>query len=114
MAPRTRSRYAFCYGITDDQGRQYLTDREPFRYAVFDDNRVHVCRDGDTLQGIASTYFAPLPDAPLLWWILADFQKSPIIDPTVKLTAGRVIDVPSVRTIVDRIFSEARRRELGL
>ena len=114
MAPRLRSRFSFCLGVLDDNGTQYLTEREPYRYRVFADNRTHVCIAGDNLHNLAARYFAPLPDAPQLWWVIADFQPVPFVDPTVALEAGRVLTIPSVRTILDKIFDESRRREMGL
>lgn len=114
MPPRTRSRFSFSLGVKDSAGRMYLTEREPYRYRAFTDNMTHTCVAGDTLQNIASRYFVPLPDAAQLWWIIADFQPTPIVDPTLALQPGDVLIIPSVRTIVDKIFSEARRLEMGL
>jgi hypothetical protein len=46
-----------------------------------------------------------------LWWVIADFQSDPIHDPTRKLKRGRVLIIPSERTLTEEIFSERRRRE---
>jgi hypothetical protein len=74
------------------------------------DTRVHVVAQGDTLEGLAGRYFAPLPRACGFWWVLADFQPDPIVDPTLELDVGRRLLVPSLRVLTDVILSEQRRR----
>ncbi len=83
---------------------------EAFRFRPFSDTREHVVRQGDTLFTLAGQYFAPIPRACGLWWIIADFQPDPIHDPTLDLEVGRVLLVPSHRTLTEEIFSERRRR----
>ncbi len=114
MPPFTRSRFSFSLGIRDAAGKMYLTDYEPFAYQAFPSNIMHVCTDDQTLQGIADLYFSPLPDAALLWWIIADFQPQPIRDPTLRLVAGQTLVIPSMQVVLDKIFSETRRAEMGL
>lgn len=111
MPPRRYSRYTFSSGILDESERLFLTDREPYRFRPLPDNRQHVVKEGDTLFSLAGRYFAPLPRPAGLWWIIADFQPDPIHDPTIALEVGRVLVVPSVRTVVEEVFSEKRRLE---
>lgn len=111
MPPRRFSRYSFCSAVLDDQERLFLTDREPFRYRPLPDNRQHVVKEGDTLFSLAGRYFAPLPRPAGLWWVIADFQPEPVHDPTLALELGRVVVVPSIRTITEEAFSEKRRAE---
>jgi hypothetical protein len=68
---------------------------------------------GDTLWGLAGRYFAPLNRACGYWWVIADFQPDPIIDPTLGLEEGRVLFIPSRRVLTDVILAQARRREVG-
>ena len=103
------SRYLFCLGLTDAKGNFYLTDRVPFRYIARSDNRFHTAAEGDTLFTLAHKYFAPLPRAEKLYWVIADFQPTPILDATVKLTIGATIVIPSVRCVKEEIFNESRR-----
>jgi hypothetical protein len=114
MPPRRFSRYTFSSAVLDDGERLLLTDREPFRFRALPDNRQHVVKEGDTLFSLAGRYFAPLPRPAGLWWIIADFQPDPIHDPTLALDIGRVLLVPSVRTVVEEVFSEKRRQEAAL
>jgi len=95
----------------DDDERLHLTDREPFRFQPLSDNRQHLVREGDTLFSLAGRYFASLPRPSGLWWVIADFQPEPVHDPTLGLELGRLVVVPSVRTLVEEIFSEKRRVE---
>lgn len=111
MPPRRFSRYTFTSAILDDEERLFLTDREPFRFRSLPDNRQHVVKEGETLFSLAGRYFAPLPRPAGLWWVIADFQPDPIHDPTVTLESGRVLVIPSVRTVLEEVFSEKRRAE---
>ena len=111
MPPRRFSRHAFTSAVQDDEGRLVLTDREPFRFRSLPDNRQHLVKEGETLFSLAGRYFAPLPRPAGLWWVIADFQPDPIHDPTVALEPGRLLVVPSIRTIQEEIFSESRRGE---
>lgn len=112
MPPRRFSRFTFSSGVLDDNERLFLTERDPFRFRALADNRQHVVREGDTLFSLAGRYFASLPRPSGLWWIIADFQPDPIHDPTLALDIGRVVLVPSVRTVIEEVFSERRRTEV--
>jgi len=109
MGPRARSRYLISTASRDETGRMVLSDREPHRFAEFPDNRSHSVVLGDTLFHLAGRYFAPLSRACGFWWVIADFQPDPIVDPTLELELGRVLVIPSVRTLTDVILS--RRAE---
>jgi hypothetical protein len=62
------------------------------------------------ILGSGSTAFAAARPAGL-WWVIADFQPDPVHDPTLSLEPGRVLVVPSIRTVQEEIFSETRRAE---
>jgi hypothetical protein len=109
MPPRTGSRHSFCLGVRDEDERLFLTEREPYRYREHPDTRIHVVAQGDTLFELAGRYFAPVPRACGLWWVIADFQPDPVLDPTLELAVGRRLYVPSLRMVTDVIFSEQRR-----
>lgn len=107
------SRFRFCQPVLLDDGTIMATDREPFPYVDLADNRLHVVKDGDNLWMLAAKFFATEAsggvEGALLWWVIADFQPDPIVDPTIRLATGRVLYIPSVRTLHELIFSEARR-----
>jgi hypothetical protein len=110
MPPQLFSRYQFCVSFADPvTGKLVLSDREPYRFAAFADNRMHNVVEGDSLPRLAARYFAPMAGAAQLWWIIADFQPEPIFDPTLVLDVGRVLVIPSVQTVLSEIFDEARR-----
>lgn len=113
MPPRRFSRYTFANGFTDEtDGSFMLEDPEPFTYREFSDTRIHTVSEGDTLFHLASRYFASFERPAGLWWIIADFQPDPIIDPTRKLAVGSTLYIPSERVVEEEIFNNARRREV--
>ncbi len=117
--PRRYSRHIFCLGFHDldadgETGPLQLSEREPYTYREFSDNREHVVAQGETLFSLAARYFAVLPRAAGLWWVLADFQPDPIHDPTITLEIGATLIIPSVRTILEAIFDDVRRLEVGV
>jgi nucleoid-associated protein YgaU len=115
MPPRIRSRHIFSLGVKDDAtpSQLELTEREPYLFKAFSDNRQHTVQEGDTLWTLAARYLSPIEGAANLWWIIADFQPDPIHDPTIALTPGSVLVIPSVRTVIESVFSENRRLEAG-
>ena len=106
------SRYSFCLALTDERGRQFLTERVPYGYQAFSDNRLHTVVSNDTLYSLAAQYFAPLPRACGFWWAIADFQPDPqaVCDPTSALVVGTAMPIPSLRVLTDVILGEPRRR----
>ncbi len=110
MALYVGSRYSACQGIRDESGKLYLTEREPYRYQDFPDNRVHKVTQGDNLFILAGRYFAPLPRACGFFWVIADFQPQPIIDPTLSLNLGMKIFVPSLRILQNVILGASNKR----
>ncbi len=113
MPPDINSRYRFCYGVKDDFENLYLTDREPYEYHPHPDNRTHTIVQGDSLFHLAAAYFAPLERACGFWWVIADFQPEPIVDPTIQLEPGRIFHIPSRRVLTDIILNENGRRHHG-
>jgi hypothetical protein len=111
MPPRKYSRHTYTLGVTDEQGRLSLTERVPFRFRVLSDTRQHVVSDGETLWGLAARLYAGLPRPAGLWWVIADFQPEPIVDPTIALSAGQILHLPSLRVVQEQVFSEKRRQE---
>ena len=109
MPPKLNSRHSFTLGLTEGR-RRFLSEREPYRFRPFADTRRHRVVQGDTLWSLAGRAFAPLPRACGYWWVIADFQPDPIIDPTLTLEPGRLLYIPSTRALTDVILSEQRRR----
>ena len=109
MAPLfAGSRHSFCRAVQDGRGHLYLTDREPYGFVGHADNRQHLVVQGDTLFSLAGYYFVPLPRACGYWWAIADFQPTPIIDPTCDLTVGTTLHIPALRVLTDVILGTWR------
>lgn len=116
MPPKNNSRYAFTQARLDQASQKlFLGPRIPFRYVRRDDNRAHTVKRGDTLWNLAARYFAPLNRLPehsaaMLYWIIQDFQPTPIHDPTIELAEGATIVIPSVGTVVERVLASPATR----
>lgn len=111
MPPRLYSRYTFATAATALDGSLELSDYEPYRYEALADTTAYVVNDGDTYFTIAGKHFAPLPRPAGLYWIICDFQPVPVVDPTIPPTPGTTLYLPSVRTVTEIVFNEARRAE---
>ena len=109
--PDRFSIYRFCSAIRDAKGALYLTDAPPARFVDLPDNRRHTAVLGDTWADLAARHYGAFPDPELLWPVIADFQPEPVEDPTLALEPGKVIFIPSPRTVTELIFSESRRPE---
>jgi hypothetical protein len=108
MPPARLSRYSLSLALKDAQGRQFLTDPEPFRYQDLPDNRHHTVVAGDALWTLSCRAFPNIKDGQHLWPIVAWFQPQPIHDPTLELTPGRELVFPSERTVLETIFNASR------
>lgn len=113
MPPRRNSRHLLTTGLTDTNQNVFLADRVPLRFANLSDNRKHTVKEGDDLFNIAGRYFAPMDRPAGFFWVVADFQPDPIIDPTLKLDAARVLIVPSIRTLIEIVLNEDRREDFN-
>lgn len=111
MPPRRMSRYTFSEAAVDDAGDLLLSEPEPFVFIDRPDNITHVALDGDTWWGLAGFYYQSIPRPAGLWWVLCDFQPEPVLDPTIAITPGTTLYIPSVRTVLEDVFSEKRRAE---
>jgi hypothetical protein len=108
VPPHVGSRFSFSAALEDESGRLYLAGREPYRFTVHADTRIHRVTEGDTLFSLAGKYFEPLPRACGYWWAIADFQPDPILDPTLELERGAVLFVVSLRVLTNVILADPR------
>jgi len=106
-----RSRYWACVGRRDATGRLWLDEREPVRYRDAPDHRWYTVCAGDTWWGLAQRYLTDVTErADNLWWILCEFQPTPVLDPTLSLTPGDRVVIPSVWFVRTVVFGAAQRR----
>lgn len=109
MPPRRYSRHTFARAYLDGSDDLVLTDPVPYRFKAFADNRIYVVKEEDSLFNLAARFFKGIPRPAGLFWIIMDFQPQPIHDPTLKITPGTTLVIPSLRTVTEEIFSESRR-----
>jgi hypothetical protein len=104
-------------GRYDGSNNLFLTERTPFRYDdTLDDTIQHEIGENETLAAIAYLYYKTLkrPDGSRrdgwgpehLWWIICEFQPTPITDPTLALDVGRVLEIPSPAVVQRLVFGE--------
>lgn len=79
--------YSDSIHITYDEGDESL-EREPYIHTSSVDDTTHVVRDGDTLSGIAMTYYKD----PALWYMIADVNG--YYNPFAELEEGQEILIP--------------------
>lgn len=112
MPANPTSRYRHTLVFIDDRpveesgraaGVVYYGQRRPIRFRDDVDTIFHQVVDGDTLQSLANIHYQGFQDPSSLWWIIAEFQVIPIIDPTRKLKAGTALLIPSA-TLVSRLL----------
>lgn len=92
------SRYARRPVGTDQDDRRFIGGRHQILKTSWPDNRAHTVQEGDTLWALAFRY---LGDAEL-WWIIADFNG--IVNPLKALQPGRVLIIPSQRTVHEEML----------
>lgn len=109
MPPSRNSRYLLCDGVKDAAGRLYLTEPEPFPYKELADNNYYQVGEGDTLFSIAHAFFPSFDNPSQLYWVIAWFQPTRIIDPTLGLVPGTWLVIPSEQTVRQEILNESRR-----
>lgn len=108
VTDETNSRFRNVPVFVDDRGEEvtgrtqdlvYYGTRIPFSYMDDDGTTVHVVKEGDTLHKLANTYYQGFRNPASLWWVIADFQRTPIVDPTLQLEAGTLLNIPSANLV---------------
>jgi len=106
MPPRKNSRHAITFGLRRS-GKLILSTSNRFGFREFSDTIIHQAVGGDTIYSLAEKYYGE--DGWRFWWAIAGFQPNPIIDPTVALTQGQTIYIPSRRVLNSYILDTNRR-----
>jgi len=110
MPPSSISRQLYTQAHVDENGVTYLADRVPFGYVELADTIKHRVRFGDSLWTLAARYYSGMPRPAGFWWVIADFQPVPIVDPTIALAEGTTVLVPSVRALRELVLDNGRSR----
>lgn len=91
------SRYARSLAIQGKDGILRLTVPSRIR-GPREDDILHDVVDGDSLESLAATYYEGMVTtmpSNMLYWIIADYQDEPILDPFQVLPGGTVLRLPS-------------------
>ena len=90
------SRYQHTETWSDSDGRLLTTDRNPVRFRERDDNIIHVAAEGDSWFSLAQLYYDDISDRACgLFWVIMDYQPTPVIDPTLAIRPRTQVVVPS-------------------
>ena len=115
VAPSEVSRYLFADELELD-GDEQIPDGtlmwdlpEPVNALNLPDDIKHTVSEGETLFTLAAKYYSSVQRPSGLYWVIADYQKPPISDPVLALEAGRILKIPSLRTLQEIILTEERR-----
>lgn len=91
----------------DAQGRVYLSLPERLRHEERSDTIYHVARSGEYLCDLAAAYYAKYYERPLeLVPVLAQFQEYPIVDASLPLEEGQIVEIPSVVWIESEAYGD--------
>lgn len=114
MPTNNTSRYKniplFLDDTSDDKDTLYYGTRLPIKYIDDPDTTIHVIKEGDTLQKLANAYYKGFSSPSTLWWVIAEFQQTPIVDPTIKLKPGTLLNIPSSNLVSSIINKSALDR----
>jgi len=94
----------------DEEDRVFVSLPERLPSMERDDSGIHVVQseDGETLMDIAILYYKGLFRNPVdMWEVIAQFQEHTIVDPSVPLSRGTVLLIPSTEYISDVAFGDS-------
>jgi hypothetical protein len=103
------SRYILSKVYYDNETNELsLGPRDRFLYTDVEGIIPHVVSDGDNLWSLAAKYYgSEQEDETNYWWVIAEFQPKPIIDPTLRLEAGIIILIPPLSWIQEGLASNS-------
>lgn len=109
VLPDETSRYILADEIELADGTILWTAPEPVGNLGLTDDIIHSVTTGDTLFTLAMKYYKRLQRPEQYYWVIADYQPIPILDPIAPLVVGKKLMIPSVRTLQEIILNEDRR-----
>lgn len=113
MPPGVQSRYLGAE-LHNLDGKLYLGQREPLLFDPDLAQRAVMVARHDTLQTLAAKFIgAPQFDTPF-WWLVAEFSHPPVLDPTVPLTPGTTVYIPSRDRALAELLDPDRKNKLTI
>lgn len=100
------SRYQRSRIILRGEALTFLQLAEVEYYSGQEDDVFHIVSEGETLFSIAYRYYGGVGDGVHNWWLIAEYQPEPIVDPTAKLNPGDILVIPSTRHLLDAIAGQ--------
>jgi len=106
----TESRNKLVPSYTDPVStRLVLRDRTPFTFRDDERNINHTALDDDTWWSLAARYYLQISDRPSgLWWVIKDYQPTPVVDPTLTIRQDTLVIVPHPVMVITEILGTER------
>lgn len=95
------SRYRAAQLVKSDDGGFFWQLPAQFEYSGEDEDIFYEIQSGDNWHLIAQKFYGSDFGGSKLWWAIMDYQPVPRLDPTIALTPGEVIVIPSPLAIQD-------------
>lgn len=99
------SRYRCAELIRTDAGKLKWDLRRRLEYMGHDDDIAYEVQPGDTWHILAYKFYGDEFGGADLWWVIADYQPEPVLDPTVMPTVGDILMIPAPNIVQDFILS---------
>lgn len=99
------SRFRCAELIRTDDGYLHWDLRRTLEYLGHEDDIAHEVQPDDTWHSLAYKFYGTEFGGANLWWVIADYQPEPVLDPTVLPTPGDIVMIPAPSIIQDFILS---------
>jgi hypothetical protein len=94
--------------IYESDGKVYIALPERLPFQSRSDTISHVCKGGETCLSLAVQYYKNrIGNAIDMWWVIQQFQPSPIVNPCVPFVQNDVILIPSYDYIINVAYGES-------
>ncbi len=108
VIPTETSRYAFAEEVELLDGTIVWTSPPVVEALNLTDDISHKVSEGETPFTLAMRFFRVLERPEQYYWVILDYQSPPIGDPLAPLEEGRILRIPSLRTLQGIILNSDR------
>lgn len=89
------SLYRHAYAVQEDDGTVVLMLPERLPHEDLDGTTLHIVSEGERVYDLANLYYKRTARSAVdMWDVIAQFQPTPILDPSVPLKVGTEVYIP--------------------